>query len=533
MKKIYGIISIALALALVCQPLRAQDLSAYYNKMDSIFQHLNRDDVASGLLGDYGIDFVDFTAFNGVPSDTNYVTLPTWNLLYASIFSAQFGTNATLSVPDSVMATIEAADKNAVAIMHFDYQALNPEALDLGYVTIVDEQIIPVAGQPLPYVDKELFAVAPKRLYFDDGAARFVFTPQLMVGNTGKTVQSIEVRFHDDGEFLPATWDAPISFSYATDGQKTITFRVTCTDGSSLSSHTNILVKIPDMIQMTYNSGNRTDITIPATGQHAGGNIQIQYSRADRTLRKPLIVAEGFDPSGILNGKEYTIRNFLEALDQSQEFGNLSDSIQAAGYDIVFLNYNDGVDDIRRNAKLFEAVIDSVNKWKAPNSATGEPEPNVVMGLSMGGLVARYALRTMEVAHKDHQTWKYISVDSPHKGANVPVGVQALVRHFMRMEFSHLFWRVSVNSMIPMLPRMQKLLNSPAAKQMLIYYVAKELSYNHSEHASFMREYESLGFPQQCQNVAVASGAGNATLAFPPLSGAENRKTPGCPDVFP
>ena len=118
---------------------RAQDLSAYYNKMDSIFQHLNRDDVPSGLLGDYGIDFVDFTAFNGVPSDTNYVTLATWNMLYVSIFSARFGTNATLSVPDSVMAAIEAADKNAVAIMHFDYQALNPEALDLGYVTIVDE----------------------------------------------------------------------------------------------------------------------------------------------------------------------------------------------------------------------------------------------------------------------------------------------------------------------------------------------------------------------------------------------------------
>jgi hypothetical protein len=73
MKKIYFIISIALALA--CQPLWAQDLSAYYNKMDSIFQYLNRDDVPSGLLGDYGIDFVDFTAFDGVPSDTNYVTI--------------------------------------------------------------------------------------------------------------------------------------------------------------------------------------------------------------------------------------------------------------------------------------------------------------------------------------------------------------------------------------------------------------------------------------------------------------------------
>jgi hypothetical protein len=74
MKTIHLIIGI-LAVVVVRQPAAAQDLSAYYSKMDSVFYYVDRSSVSSGLLADYGIAFVDFTAFDGVPSDTNYVTI--------------------------------------------------------------------------------------------------------------------------------------------------------------------------------------------------------------------------------------------------------------------------------------------------------------------------------------------------------------------------------------------------------------------------------------------------------------------------
>jgi triacylglycerol esterase/lipase EstA (alpha/beta hydrolase family) len=151
-----------------------------------------------------------------------------------------------------------------------------------------------------------------------------------------------------------------------------------------------------------------------------------------------LIVAEGFDASGIISSlQNVDIVKFYNGKDNNTSFGtintytgrNIYTDIDLAQYDIVYLDYNNGVDDIWKNARLFRQVIEWVNEHKDGN------EPNVVMGISMGGLVARIALRQMEKDNQDHQTWKYISVDSPHKGANVPVGFQAAVRHIQNWDF--------------------------------------------------------------------------------------------------
>ena len=46
--------------------------------------------------------------------------------------------------------------------------------------------------------------------------------------------------------------------------------------------------------------------------------------------------------------------------------------------------------------------------------------PTLLVGHSMGGLVARYALKTMENKSEKHNVGTYVSYDSPHLGANVP-----------------------------------------------------------------------------------------------------------------
>jgi len=218
--------------------------------------------------------------------------------------------------------------------------------------------------------------------------------------------------------------------------------------------------------------------------------------------------------------KNTDINNFLTAIYPSTDYGiidltysggNLKDNINLSQYDIVYVDYNNGTDDIRRNAKLFEEAINWVNAHKTSG------QPNVVMGLSMGGLVARYALRTMEVAGKDHQTWKFISVDAPHKGANVPVSVQAMVRHLQELDLRVFFIKVlSAADIFSDLKGAVNLLNSKAAKQMLIYQVTKDLTYDNSEYTAFMQEYDALGFPQQCQNIAIADGSGQASMVFAP-----------------
>lgn len=57
----------------------------------------------------------------------------------------------------------------------------------------------------------------------------------------------------------------------------------------------------------------------------------------------------------------------------------------------------------------------------------------------MGGLVARYALRSMEIQNQMHGVDKFISFDSPHLGANVPVGFQKLLEDVDDVDIRQLF----------------------------------------------------------------------------------------------
>jgi hypothetical protein len=169
----------------------------------------------------------------------------------------------------------------------------------------------------------------------------------------------------------------------------------------------------------------RLDIQISATSNHSGGTIQIKYAsnNSTRQIIKPLIVAEGFDPGAVIGTGNVDISSLYEVRDWgSLNTGNpnIWNEIVRLQYDVVYLDYTNGLDDIKRNAKLFQEVIEYVNANKVGG------QPNVVLGISMGGLVARYALRKMETENKEHDTWKYISMDSPHKGANIPIGAQAI-----------------------------------------------------------------------------------------------------------
>ena len=93
------------------------------------------------------------------------------------------------------------------------------------------------------------------------------------------------------------------------------------------------------------------------------------------------------------------------------------------------------------------------------------------MGYSMGGLVARYALAYMEDRNINHDTRLYISVDTPHQGANVPVGLQAMFKHFIHLSFNVGALEltpitISLNE-IDEINRAAAVFNSPAARQML------------------------------------------------------------------
>jgi len=487
----------------------------YTNKMDSIFQYVNKSRITTGLLSDYGLQMVEPDVFNGVPADSNYVDMDTWKMLYSGMYTSKINNNVSLTLPEMVFTQIDNATHATampLTMMHYQYNQLNENAVTLNLLQVVNDQIIEVPNAASPYLTKQLFAVAPKELSFDGPTARFVFKSTLFYKNVTKTVQKLEVNFNNQSGYLIANWDTQVSYTFSTGGIKTIYFRLTYTDGTFYTSQTNIHVTATTTVLRAAQAGI-TSIYLPATSQHSGGTLEYKLSAYNTTgnIRKPLIVAKGFDPSDKenLDNLLYSTKDFGTINVSPLGFGNLRDKIDFAQYDIVFLKYNNGMDDIWRNAQLFKDAIKKVNNELKVGNA-----PNVVMGISMGGLVARITLRQLENEGYNHQTCKYISVDSPHKGANVPIGLQAAVRHLQNIELWVLTNKVYALEDSKNIKFAIDLLNSTAAKQMLIYTINQNYTFDNSVHNNFQTNYDQLGFPQQCENVAISNGSNNAGLSF-------------------
>ncbi len=247
------------------------------------------------------------------------------------------------------------------------------------------------------------------------------------------------------------------------------------------------------------------------------GEYEIFLDNVDGILDKPVILLDGFDPGDARD---------INGLYSSLAFGgqNLADLVRDEGFDIVVLNaplYNTagkdidgGADFIQRNAMVLIELIDFLNEEKVGD------EELVVLGPSMGGLIGRYGLAFMEQNGMEHETRLYISFDSPHKGANIPISLQYLI-NYLAQEIGDAQAMALVD----------QVLNSPAAKEMLYDHLLGHLLAGDPTaqdptkllpagapdfRDAFQAELDALGFPQDVRNVAMINGAGDGTTTGMP-----------------
>jgi hypothetical protein len=166
------------------------------------------------------------------------------------------------------------------------------------------------------------------------------------------------------------------------------------------------------------------------------------------------------------------------------------DTLQQHGYDLVLVDFYDGARDIRENAALVEKIIHLCNAHKSSN------ESIVVAGASMGGLISRYALRSMEIQNKQHCARLYISLDAPHLGAYIPLSLQSTL-HFMAPHSS------AAHSFV------YDKLQRPAAQQLLFYQWGVPDPLLPTNFLNFQSELHNMGLPKKCRNIAVANGNKN------------------------
>lgn len=237
------------------------------------------------------------------------------------------------------------------------------------------------------------------------------------------------------------------------------------------------------------------------------GEYEIFLDNVNGILDQPILLLDGFDP-GDTRG--------IGALYASLSFGNenLADILRDEGYDIIVLNapqyttegqtIDGGSDYIQRNAFVLIALIQEINDAKQGD------EDLVIIGPSMGGLIARYGLAYMQANSLEHDTRLFISIDSPHRGANIPISLQYLINYFGD-EIGDETAQGILNNV----------LGSPAAKEMLVDHLLGHLAEGSTSQQdpslllplgapnfrdAFQNELDDLGFATDVRNVTIVNG---------------------------
>ncbi|MFI7639079.1 hypothetical protein [Nonomuraea sp. NPDC049400] len=227
----------------------------------------------------------------------------------------------------------------------------------------------------------------------------------------------------------------------------------------------------------------------PHEGRTATGRAAVYLAQGHAALTRPLIFADGFDygPSD------------LDALWSRFNSGvpGFLDQLRTMGIDVILLGFDERQTYIQANAAVAATCV-----RRAIQERRGDL-PLVVGGVSLGGMITRYALARLESEGVDHQTDKYFSYDTPHLGAWIPLVLQQLA-------YLH-------ESLLPQLggPGQAELIRSPAAQQLLWGWVESEDYSGPVTTASrlrtdFLDDLRRVGwFPMRPYKLGLANGAGD------------------------
>ena len=205
---------------------------------------------------------------------------------------------------------------------------------------------------------------------------------------------------------------------------------------------------------------------------------------------------------------------------------NMLEDFKKEGFDIILLDFNIGFNFIQRHAFVLVSLINKVNQL------IDSSEKLIVIGPSMGGLVARYGLTYMETAeyqddylakydslnNSAHNVKTFISFDAPQQGANIPASFKSALI-FIGIPFLFFYDSLDLEERLKeqLLALFFIQMNNPAVAQMLPYFCSQTDSTeesptifnSHAYRDTLLQELEKMGdYPKNLRKVAISNGNG-------------------------
>lgn len=514
-----------------------------YNRLyDRVFPWAGLDNTTSG-------DTVSFTLFKQawyelelsrlssiVPSYTSYKSLAD------SVYSTALKNKIQLTAIAVKMATIDT--------LAYTDGRLDSTATGWGKVS----------GQPTPYLDKNVTIAALAKTDLVVGTNYMLELKSTHIQNTDRpSIASIQVTEPVNNIDITLTPGQIKNFVVIDSGRYYVTIRVNFSGGSSFINKQEIEVGNPavypppcDRTKMVIES----DIPYQGFGESDAttslADVYIYYHRdangeCEPHLKKPIIICDGFDPTD--QRKIDGIEKFFEFNSISNEQIDGIDKLRTLGFDVIIMNFpvigsaevdfrsgvrnasnvyvnrdkrDGGADYTERNAMLMVKLIQIVNDELTTNGST---EKLCILGPSMGGQITRYALAYMEeqnalsVPNMNHNTRVWCSFESPHHGANIPIGTTGLLAT-LAYKFGNVNAKESFEMNLASKAAQQYLINQSVYNNSSILLTQNNSATNRQLYMSSLTSnglMGSNGWPQSVKRIAVANssdvGVRNGSLA--------------------
>lgn len=481
--------------------------------LDKMFMNLDKSKVPTGLLLDYAIDIVDFEKYDGRElTDSNYVSPSILENILRSVNSASVTSTIPVANIETLMDKPLISSNVDMFLALFRYNYIKANVIEDGLLTY-DESTEQVSDRYIdgiwqnPYGENYIAAFAPSSDISPSLNVEFTFSSSNIKSNVSEDY-SVQFDAGDGIGFRAVNVSDVLNVNYPESGLKELRMRIAL-GGKLLELHSQIYVEQSTSVLSTDTEPN---LQIVKSASYEGVTVKglmSCYFSNNSSITKPFIVVEGFDPWEYLTliGEENIIESGVH-LGETNHLSFYDKDWNDNDYDLIYIDWDNSLEDIKANAKLLETFIQEVNSMK---ESSGCVEPTILMGQSMGGLVARYALCNMENSGKEHQVRTFVTHDTPHLGANVPLGALYFVNQIISCTHGYdkvvgiadLFMKGELSDYESVL---NKILDSKSVKQMLINFVDSKLKIDNSVHNQWQSELFLLGFPKMPQNLAIVNG---------------------------
>ena len=533
-------ITFFLLILLMSYQVRSQN---YTQEIDRVYQYLDKTPISSNILIDRVYSFAKLQDFNqNTQIDTSsYVHFKqAWNELYTASYVKNFSTVNQLK--DQLFSKSYSDNEVPIGIINTEFHERDfGETQATAKVTYTNGYFYNKTTI-IPFKKKQTTVIAPLTSHVIGSIISFKTDHLFKLYKYGKQIKTLQLITNGSTFTLISNYNlvsSNFSTSYTLSGLQSLRFVITYSDNTTKTTYGEVYIEVPTNYLAKSNVSSIRSITADDDLAFKGydenvaikgrNEYRIYYNDAGKILDKPLFIIDGYDPgderkidpqSPEYNDKKKSVIELMsydhDNNDNTEKI-SLIDSLNHKGYDVIIVNHpktyfkngsvttrqdfiDGGSDYIERNAFTLISLMRHIKSIQQGN------EKAVVIGPSMGGLISRYALAYMEKKYAEtslekwnHNTRLWVSFDSPHQGANIPIAVQHGIKQFAS-DFSNEGAQEYIDEQ----------LDKPATKQMLVNHYTNNTSLPVGApnfRNRFQSDLDQLGMPQNLRKVALINGS--------------------------